>query len=258
MILNIVKLIIFGFLFASALSFANEIALCKTFYMNILYDKEIKNFEDRLNAWKEHEQECSSKGAYKLYLADLYYTHGFFQEALNILESEILTTEYDIREHQKLLCAVYHEIGYVDKLKILTKELIAEYPDWCGGYICQGHLYSKEKNWQAAMNNYAYSTVLNSSYVDTFLRLTVVAYELENYRKSAEYYIIATSIEPIRALTSCKASAIAIISGVKSGMLSLAKDVIEKQQLDHENTAEYELFQKAKLYYEQELEKTKG
>ena len=258
MTLNIIKLIICSFLFVNTLSFANEIALCKILYMRIIYNGKIKNFEDRLNAWKEHEQECSSKGAYKLYLADLYYTHGFFQEALSILEPEILTAEYDTREHKKMLCGLYHDIGYLDKLKILATELITEYPDWCGGYICKGHLYYREKNWQEAMNSYAYSTILDSSYAGIFLRLTFIAYELENYKKAVDYYTIALNMEPSIASAFCEISGMAIISSVKSGMLPFAKDIIKNQQLAHENALDCEFFQKAKRYYEREFEKTKG
>ena len=258
MTLNIIKLIICSFLFVNTLSFANEIALCKIFYMRMIYDEEMKNFEDRLNAWKEHKQECSSKGAYKLYLADLYYTHGFFQEALSILESEILTADYDTREHKKLLCGVYHDIGYLGKLKTLATELITEYPDWCGGYICKGHLYYREKKWQESMNNYAYSTILDSSHAGIFLRLTMIAYELENHENAVDYYEIALNIESIRALASCEASGMAAISSIKIGRLPFAKYILENQLFVHESRPDYEWFQKAKLYYERELEKTQG
>ena len=161
MICNIIKLIICSFLFASTLSFANEIALCKVFYMNLFKGQKIKNFEEKLSVWKEYEQRCSGKGAYKLYLADLYSVYNYFQEALNILEPEILTADYDTREHKKLLCGVYHDMGYLDKLKSLAEELIEKYPNWHGGYACQGHLYYREKKWQKAMNSYEYSTILN-------------------------------------------------------------------------------------------------
>ena len=258
MILNIVKLIIYGLLFASTLSFANEIALCEIFYHSILSDQKITSFKDRLNAWKEYEQRCSGNGAYKLYLSDLYYTNGYLQEALDILEPEVLTAEYDTREHKKFLCGIYSSIGYLDKLNLLATELIEKYPTWCGGYVCQGHLYYEEQKWQEAMNSYAYSTTLDSSHAGIFLRLAVIAYELENYKKTVEYYKIALNIEPIRAVVCRKISAMAAISSVKIGMSSFAKDIIEKQQLSHKDIHEYEWFQKAKRYYERELNETKG
>ena len=258
MTLNIIKLIIYGVLFASTLSFANEIALCKIFYTKMFKDEKTDIFEDTLNIWKKYEQRCSAEGAYKLYLADLYSVYNHFQEALNILESEILTAEYDTREHKKLLCGVYHDIGYLDKLKTLAEELIEKYPNWHGGYACQGHLHYREKNWQEAMNSYEYSTILDSSHACIFLRLAIIAYELENYKKTVDYYTIALNIDPVRALTSRKVSAMAAIASVKIGRLALAKSTLYNQEVAHKDIHEYEWFQKAKRYYERELEKTQG
>ena len=258
MTLNIIKLIIYGVLFASTLSFANEIALCKIFYTKMFKDEKTDIFEDTLNIWKKYEQRCSGEGAYKLYLADLYGVYNHFQEALNILESEILTAEYDTREHKKLLCTVYHDMGYLDKLKALAEELIEKYPNWYGGYVCQGHLYTEEHKLQEAMNSYEYSTILDSSHACIFLRLAIIAYELDNYKKTVDYYTIALNIEPVRALTSRKVSAMAAIASVKIGKLALAKSTLYNQEVAHKDIHEYEWFQKAKRYYERELEKTQG
>ena len=257
MILNIVKLIICGSLFASTLSFANEIALCKIFYTKMFKDQKTDIFEDTLNAWKKYEQRCSGEGAYKLYLADLYCIYDHFQEALNILESEILTAKYDTREHKKLLCAVYDEIGHLDKLKTLAEELIEKYPNWYGGYVCQGHFYSEKQKLQEAMNSYEYSTILDSSHAGIFLRLAVIAYELENYKKTVDYYTIALNIDPRRALIHYQASAMAAIASVKIGKLALAKSTLYNQEVAHKDIHEYEWFQKAKRYYERELKETK-
>ena len=89
------------------------------------------------------------------------------------------------------------------------------------------------------------------------MRLAEIAYELENYKKTVDYYTIALNIEPVRALASCQVSAMAAISSVKIGKLSLAKDTLDNQELVDEDIHEYEWFQKAKRYYERELKETK-
>ena len=258
MICNIIKLIICSFLFVNTLSFANEMALCRIFYQSMYNDHKLTSFEDRLNAWKEYEQRCSSKGAYKLYLANLYYENHYFKEAIDILESEILTAEYDTRKHKKFLCGMYSSIEHLDKLNALAEELIEKYPTWYGGYVCQGHLYYEEKKWQAAMNSYEYSTTIDSSHAGIFLRLAVIAYELENYKKTVDYYTIALHIESRRAIACQEVSAMAAIASVKMGEFLFAKDILEYQQLSHKDIHEYEWFQKAKRYYERELKETKG
>ena len=239
-------------------TFAHALNSCQIIYDNMLMDTKLKGLYQRLNSWKQYENQCSKDGTYQLYRGYLYFSYGYLKDAADFLEESIPTADYDTKKHKKMLCALYYDLGEIDKLKNTAYNMISLYPNWYGSYFCLGDYYLKIKDFLAAKYYYLKAIEIDDSDPGVFVMLSMAVFELGNYHEVIDYYLQAFKLNPRKPLLSRRGSELVVIAFIKIGELQGAKDILDLQQEFDKDVHRYSGFQRVTQYYEEELAKLKS
>ncbi len=231
-------------------------SLCRLKAYEVAINKYGNLPEEKINAWKNYEKQCSKDGSYQLILSDFYASYKSLDTARQILEDSITNAKYDTRYHKLRLQRVYLNLNEMKKAKFLADQMINDYTDWYGGFDSLGTYYYCIEKYDLAKQYLEKAFAFNDKDPTTYLKLGYIAYILnEKDEKVIEYYDKALMLDYIITLLDRRGCAAHAVVLINQGNFEDAKSLLDAEQKVDPDVCKEERFLRVTTYYEEELKK---
>jgi tetratricopeptide (TPR) repeat protein len=179
-------------IFSIGLSFSviakQNIEWCDNKAEKILNSAQALQFESRIKEWNKYEQQCSHNGRYQKWLADIYISHGRFNQATAYLKSFVNESSFDNREHMLFYVGLLIQLGDFQESRALIDKLIKEHCNWHGGYFLRGMHYYEQKQYNESEEYFQLALDKKPDDHDSMAWLSHIYYIQKKYDKVLFYF----------------------------------------------------------------------